>query len=104
MPVGAGRPVARQIADLTIEYDYGIMTIDMKTMGAGEFKAKCLSLMDEVKATGEEITITKRGKPVARLVPPRPKADHRIMGCREGSLEIIGDIVAPVGEKWDVES
>ncbi len=40
-----------------------------RTMPAGEFKAKCLKLMDEVNATGVTIIITKRGTPVCRLVP-----------------------------------
>ncbi len=40
-----------------------------KKIPAGEFKAKCLKLMDEVQQTGQEVIITKRGKPVARLVP-----------------------------------
>jgi prevent-host-death family protein len=44
----------------------------MRTIPAGEFKAKCLALMDEVAATGDEIVITKRGKPVARLKAERP--------------------------------
>lgn len=42
-------------------------TMVMKTMGAAEFKARCLQLMDEVGPEG--ILITKRGKPVAKLVP-----------------------------------
>jgi prevent-host-death family protein len=41
----------------------------MREMKAGEFKAKCLAVMDEVAATGEPVVITKRGKPIARLVP-----------------------------------
>lgn len=41
----------------------------MREMKAGEFKAKCLAVMDEVAETGESVRITKRGKPVARLVP-----------------------------------
>jgi prevent-host-death family protein len=44
----------------------------MRTMAAGEFKAKCLAVMDEVAATGEPVLITKRGKPVARVVAPEP--------------------------------
>ncbi len=39
---------------------------------AGEFKAKCLKLMDQVRESGKEIVITKRGKPVAKLVPLEP--------------------------------
>ncbi len=41
----------------------------MKTMAAGEFKAKCLQVMDEVRSTRTPVVITKRGKPVAKLVP-----------------------------------
>lgn len=45
-----------------------------RTIPAGEFKAKCLALMDEIEATGEEVVITKRGRPVARLAPWSPPA------------------------------
>jgi prevent-host-death family protein len=71
----------------------------MKRIPAGQFKAKCLSLMDEVQKTGEEIIITKRGEPVARLVPPREERPRRVWGCREGTAEILEDIIAPTGEK-----
>ena len=47
----------------------------MREMKAGEFKAKCLKVMDEVQATGEPVLITKRGKPVARLVAEPPLND-----------------------------
>ncbi len=70
---------------------------------AGEFKAKCLKLMDEVNATGEELVITKRGKPVARLVPA--KAERRsLLGCTKGSIKILGDIIEPaVDPGWEEE-
>ena len=45
------------------------------TMSATEFRAKCLGLIDEVAETGREIVITKRGRPVARLVPFRRKPE-----------------------------
>ena len=51
----------------------------MKVIKAAEFKAKCLSLMDEVAATGEPLVITKRGKRVARLVP-EPKGRKSVYG------------------------
>jgi prevent-host-death family protein len=41
----------------------------MRTIAAGEFKAKCLGLMDEVQTTGQTVFITKRGKPIAQLGP-----------------------------------
>ena len=46
----------------------------MQTLKASEFKAKCLKLMDEVQKTGDEIVITKNGKPVSKLVPYRVKS------------------------------
>lgn len=46
---------------------------EYRTMPAGEFKAKCLRLLDEVKETGVSIVITKRGRPVSRLAPIEPE-------------------------------
>jgi prevent-host-death family protein len=45
------------------------MSMVIKTIGAGEFKQKCLALIDEVAQTKTEILVTKRGRPLARLVP-----------------------------------
>ena len=69
------------------------------TIGAGEFKAKCLQLLDEVAAHREPLVITKRGKPVARLVPMPP--DAQLFGALAGSVLDEGDIVAPVDAEWD---
>lgn len=69
---------------------------------ASEFKAKCLSLMDEVAASGETIIITKNGKPVARLLPPEPRKP--LLGAMQGMITITGDIIAPASdpEDWEV--
>jgi prevent-host-death family protein len=75
----------------------------MRKIPAGQFKAKCLSLMDEVQRTGEEIIITKHGQPVARLVPAIAEKPAPIWGCREGTIEILDDVVKPSGEKWDAD-
>jgi prevent-host-death family protein len=66
---------------------------------AGEFKAKCLELMDAVAQTGATIVITKRGKPVARLVPVVDPSTS-IFGFAQGAFEELGDIVAPVASEW----
>ena len=66
-----------------------------KTMPAGEFKAKCLKVMDEVQAKRTPVTITKRGKPVVKVVPVETKQDE-IFGCLTGKIKIKGDIVKPV--------
>ncbi len=68
-------------------------------MKAGEFKAKCLELMDTVAQTGATIVITKRGRPVARLVPVVDPSTS-IFGFAKGSFEEVGDIIAPVAPEW----
>lgn len=67
----------------------------MKTIPAAQFKARCLKIMDEVKTRREPVVITKKGKPVAQLLPvEEPGRD--VFGCLAGELEIAGDITAPV--------
>jgi prevent-host-death family protein len=73
-----------------------------RQIAAGEFKAKCLHLLDEVHQSRKEIVITKRGRAVARLLPADEELPQ-IFGRMRGSAEILGDIVAPVGEKWNVD-
>jgi prevent-host-death family protein len=74
----------------------------MKRMAAGKFKAQCLRLIDEVHATREPVVITKRGRPLAKLVPAEGKPDD-IFGCLKGIVEIVGDIESPVvpPEDWE---
>ena len=71
-----------------------------RTIKASEFKAKCLKLMDEVAETGEEIVITKNGRPVARLVPCKSKPS-KWFGADEGVVEILGDIISPLDVEWE---
>ena len=78
------------------------MPSSRRTIMASEFKAKCLKLMDEVAETGEEIVITKNGKPVAKLAPysearPIPKS---MFGKDKGKIRILGDIVSPMPAEW----
>ncbi|HKT24392.1 MAG TPA: type II toxin-antitoxin system Phd/YefM family antitoxin [Terriglobales bacterium] len=74
----------------------------MKTIPAGEFKAKCLQLMDKVQRTRKPITITKRGKPVAKLVPVEQEQDEWF-GRLRGKVKVTGDLVAPLDppEVWE---
>jgi len=74
----------------------------MQTIKASVFKAKCLELMDMVNQTGEEIVITKNGKPVSRLVPYRNQVDS-LFGLHKESVESRGDLLEPVGNEWTVE-
>lgn len=75
----------------------------MKTMAAGEFKAKCLKIMDRVNATREPVLITKKGRPVAKLVPVEPTVKD-FLGSLVGIIEIVGDVESPVEppEAWEV--
>lgn len=75
----------------------------MKEMAAGEFKAQCLSVMDQVQQTGEPVLITKYGKPVAKLVPARAGTDE-VFGYMKGKATIVGDIVSPITPLDDWES
>jgi prevent-host-death family protein len=74
----------------------------MKKIAAGEFKARCLALMEDVRSTREPLVITKRGKPVAKLVPIEDKKDDWI-GRLTGKMRIVGDIESPVVplEDWE---
>ncbi len=68
----------------------------MTTLSASEFKAKCLAIMDQVQRTGEMISITKRGREVARLVPgPNPKRRQKLLQQLHGSVRIHGNITRP---------
>ncbi|HVW10029.1 MAG TPA: type II toxin-antitoxin system prevent-host-death family antitoxin [Bryobacteraceae bacterium] len=75
-----------------------------RQIAAGEFKAKCLALLDEVQQKREEIVVTKRGKPVARIVPLEDEKKKRdTFGYMKGTGIILGDIISPSGDIWDAE-
>jgi prevent-host-death family protein len=74
-----------------------------ETIAAGKFKATCLGLLDEVQRERKEIVITKRGKPVARIVPVEAEKIPNLFGRMKGSGTILGDIISPIGEIWDAE-
>lgn len=72
----------------------------MKTMPAGAFKARCLEVMDRVRATREPVLITKKGRPVAKLVPA-DESGSDVFGCLAGTLEIVGDIESAVASRTE---
>jgi prevent-host-death family protein len=76
----------------------------MRKIAAAEFKARCLTLMDEVHSTREPVLVTKRGKPVAKLVPVNGKKKDDFIGRLKGKIRVIGDIESPVElpEAWKV--
>lgn len=74
----------------------------VRTMPAGDFKARCLQVMEEVRKGRREVIITKRGVPVAKLVPVETK-EPDIFDCMAGTVRMVGDVVAPAAsaDDWD---
>jgi len=74
----------------------------MKKMQASVFKAQCLRVMSRVQATGEPVLVTKRGKPVVKVIPATTENDD-LFGFMRGKFEIVGDILSPVTplEDWE---
>ena len=68
---------------------------------ASEFKAKCLAVLDEVERTRQPVVITKRGKPVAELVPHKPAKKQSAWGVLKDELFIEGDIISPIDVEWE---
>jgi prevent-host-death family protein len=75
----------------------------MKKMAAGKFKARCLAVIDTVQKTKEAVLITKRGLPVAKLIPAE-QGPGEFLGRLEGIVKIVGDLESPIqsADAWDV--
>lgn len=71
-------------------------------MGAARFKAECLQVMEKVRRTRREVVITKRGVPVAKIVPVTPQKPKSIFGFMAEKTEIVGDLDRPLytDEEW----
>jgi prevent-host-death family protein len=72
-------------------------------MSVSRFKATCLAALERVRQTGQPLLITKRGEPLAEIVPPSPPRRHgSSFGAMKGTGRILGDIVEPIGEEdWE---
>src|SRR5712675_1714218 len=83
-------------------HDHRLVTMVFKQrrIPAGEFKARCLALLDEVAATGTSIVVTKYGKPVAKVVPLGEADD---LPTLRGSVVREGDIVSPIDVRWKAD-
>jgi len=80
------------------------MSAPIKTVPAGQFKQTCLRLLDEVAETGQPILVTKRGRPVAQLVPAPGGEDRAAwIDSLRGSVRTVGDVVSPAAdiEEWE---
>ncbi len=72
-----------------------------KYIAASEFKAKCLALLDEVAETGTSLIVTKRGKPVVKLLPLDESEPPDLLGSVRYEHE--NDLLAPVDDRWEAD-
>lgn len=76
-----------------------------ETIPISKFKATCLRLLDNVKKTGKSILVTRKGEPIALVMPPPPPPPpEQWLGCMKDRIKITGDIISPVLEEneWEV--
>jgi prevent-host-death family protein len=76
------------------------MSAKPRQMPAGEFKAKCLSVLDQVQRTGKTVVVTKRGRPVAQLVPLSSDDSGSLLG----SVVYEEDLLSPIDAEWDARA
>jgi prevent-host-death family protein len=104
------KPVKTRVANTKLQpkttSSEKIKTTRTRTIPAGEFKAKCLAIIDEVHNRRERVIITKYGKPMAQLQPVNEAAEkaESIFGFMRGKIHILGDIVEPITDPKDSET
>ncbi len=76
-----------------------------ETLAISKFKATCLEVLKKVQQTGQSVIVTRRGEPVAEIIPPTPKSSSGWFGALADRGRIVGDILSPLGEgEWDTLS
>ena len=79
--------------------------MDMEEVSISVFKAKCLSILEQVEKTKSPIRITRHGKPVAEVIPATQTVDRAAwIGSLKGKIKILGDIVSPVIDLDEIEA
>jgi antitoxin (DNA-binding transcriptional repressor) of toxin-antitoxin stability system len=77
----------------------------MEQIAVSKFKATCLSVLEQVRKTRKPVLVTRFGVPLAQVTPPpQPKRRSSWIGCMEGTVEILGDIVGPISSEQDWEA
>jgi prevent-host-death family protein len=76
----------------------------MEEIAISKFKATCLAVLERVKKTGQPILVTRFGQPVAQIGPVESAKRTIRLGTGVGSMEILGDIVGPIGDISDWEA
>jgi prevent-host-death family protein len=77
----------------------------IREIAISKFKAKCLSLLQEVSKTKTPLRVTRRGKAIADVIPALSEDDERSwIGSLAGSVEIVGDVVSPIIDMETIEA
>jgi prevent-host-death family protein len=77
----------------------------IQEIAISKFKVKCLSLLQEVSKTKTPLRVTRRGKPIADVIPASSEGDERSwIGSLSGSVDIVGNIVSPVIDTETIEA
>jgi prevent-host-death family protein len=100
LPKSLPKPKNRSRAHIA-KVALGRGTSTEKLVSASDAKTHLLKLLDTVDRTREGLVITKRGRPVAKLVPVDKKQPLDIFGCMKGTFRITGDIVGPEPDAWE---
>jgi prevent-host-death family protein len=76
----------------------------MKEIAISEFKTKCLAILDQVQKTRQPIRITRRGRPIAEVGPPKPIDNRDWIGSMKSTSKILGDIISPASDESEWEA
>jgi len=72
----------------------------MEEIGISKFRDTCLAVLERVRETRQPVLVTRRGKPIAKIVPPPPLSQGKpFVGSMIGTGRIVGDIVSPAIEE-----
>lgn len=77
---------------------------DHDVISVSDFKATCLAVLERVRRTGRPVLITKRGEPLAQVLPPSPATvGASWLGAMRGTGRVVGDLVPPAAEpeEWE---
>jgi antitoxin (DNA-binding transcriptional repressor) of toxin-antitoxin stability system len=77
--------------------------ISQHIMAVGKFKAECLREIENIQQTGEPLIVTKRGKPIVKIIPIFEEEQGSFFGCMKNTFSIEGDIMAPIEDHWNID-
>lgn len=72
-----------------------------KTVSTSALKTHCSSIIDNVRRDREPVLVTKRGRPVAKIIPLQPETSDSLFGFAKGNVTIVGDIIEPIDVEWE---